>query len=212
MCSDPSPFADDPVFVAFRSLDPPLTRFPHCLFKQSEACLKAVFLAARTLGGLWGKPPIADASGEPYTYIEHEDGYVIDDFRLWNLPENQNYLMHQGTQSLETFTMVIPSSTRREVLLRIYDVFDPLCNPNDHEYFDYDYDTCVQSLHLLIEDLEWAYVPMGPDVFEEHAIFVAADRHATLIQEASLLLRKSGVEVEDIGAFGRRLRAEWGQR
>ena len=196
----PSEFPADRVDLAFGSADPPLARLPHCLFEQSEEALKLILSAAGCLGGLWPRDPIVDASGDRYM----GEGGDIDDFRLWELPENQSDLLRYGPYCfLEIFTMVIDSSTKREVLLKIREGLAPLFTDADGTFHTYQWYGCIDALPLLMDDLGWAYMPLGGVDESGYAIFVTSPRRETLFHDASLRLREAGIVVGDVDHFRR---------
>lgn len=169
------------LLTAFRSTDPKLTRFPHCIFESGSKPLEVI---ARVVGepvGIWGNAkPAIDERGD--AYLEPEDSRITDDFKLWAMDTNQIRAMDYGGR-LPSFIAAIPANTPVRMLDRMYSA--------DHGSDEFEYDKCIVLLADWIEDLGWAYVPLEYEA--EYAIFVVASRNQRLVARAEEALAAEGI-------------------
>jgi hypothetical protein len=172
---------DNVMMLAFGTLDPSIGRFPHCLFRASEDTLKTVLEVVGAKGGLWGDEPRVTLAGEPY--LPPEDGRIIEDFVLWELPQNQGYVLSNGGYAkLGAFLMVIDVRTPEDVLTKIYS--SKGSEEDDSHYGHYEY---IERVSDWLEDLKWTYIPLTEEL--EFALFAAAPAHEGWVQEVENRLR-----------------------
>src|SRR6476661_4297910 len=102
--------------IVFRSTNPELTRYPHLICKHSEGVIDELEHVVNVPIGVWGTYLVADADGQ--TYISPKDGRIVDDFKLWKLAANQDFV-RRGLFTTG-FTMVIRANTPPSLLQKIY--------------------------------------------------------------------------------------------
>lgn len=170
---------DAQMVAAFGSTDPPLTRLPHCIFFNQDHPVRIIAEVVKVPVGVWGDIWFVDAEGE--YYLPPNDGHIIEDFKLWALPANQDYA-HQFEGSYG-FTMVIPANTSPNVLRKTYD----LAGENDGEYH---YDTFIEGIAGLIPEIGWAYIPL--EIQNDYAMFVTSQENAHIVQEVKRRLAQAG--------------------
>lgn len=179
---------DDSFMLAFGHLNPPITRIPHVIFKAEPASMSVVLDSVGQTGGVFGDYPLVDGSGEPY--LEPEDGEIINDFVLWELPENQKALFKYGCYpKLDSFTMVINSRTSTALLSRLYLLFSSGIGDDESIFYYYN---CIDRVAEVIPELGWAYIPLGDEV--PYAMFVGGPRHEVAVKSVESILRETGVD------------------
>lgn len=175
--------------IAFGSTNPGLTRFPHCIFRTERKPAGLLSEVVNRPVGLWGIRCLVDAAGNPY--LEPEDSRIVDDFKLWVLPVNQEHAFSYVGRSCG-FTMLIPADTPPDVLRSIYDISDW----DDGEFY---YDKYIGSIASHIPALGWAYIPL----YEiDYAILVATTENAAYVEDFRSRLQKAGIMVFDVAPLG----------
>jgi hypothetical protein len=178
---------DDLVRLAFGDLNPPLSRFSHVVFKADSASMRVVLDSVRQTGGIFGDYPLVDGSGEPY--LVPEDGQIINDFVLWELPENQKALFEYGCYSkLDSFTMVINSRTSTALLSSLYLLISSGIGETESIFYYYN---CIACVAEAITELGWAYIPLGDEV--GYAMFVGGPGYEVSVNSVESILSESGV-------------------
>lgn len=173
---------DTQMRIAFASTDPPLTRFPHCIFYNNDQPVRLISQLVDKPVGVWGDRCLVDANNEPY--LEPENGRIIKDFEFWALPKNQEYAL-AFTSKACGFAMVIPADTCLEVLQKTYEFAEE--DEADHEF---DYETYIEKIATLIPELGWAYIPL--DYGHDYAIFVTSEENAHYVEEFKQHLKGRG--------------------
>jgi hypothetical protein len=166
--------------IAFRSTDPELTRYPHLICKHSDGVIDQLEHVVTMPIGVWGTYLLADADG--HAYVAPKDGRIVDDFKLWKLAANQDFV-RRGLFTTG-FTMVIPANTPPSLLQKIYS----LKNEDDQAY---EYDVYITRIAELIGDIGWAYIPLEYE--HDYAVFVASFDNRRLVEELRARLVNIGV-------------------
>lgn len=196
---DRLPMQEKWMVLCFGSVSPPIAEFPHCIFVRSRRSLAVILELTDAKGGIWGDEPLVDRNGAPY--IGPEDGRIIEDFPLWEMPENQELVLRSGwAGKIGTFTMVIDSRTPPEVLSGTYS--ESRDDEGDYPYYKY-----IERISRWITALRWAYIPLGDEC--DLALFVVSDSCKAWALEAETALRTGGEPVTRLRAGGGRYFLEW---
>src|SRR5437879_3035200 len=103
---DSSAPSDATLEIAFGTTDPCLARFPHCIFKNSDAAIQTV---AEQFGGtiaVWGDRPWYDIGGKQYVPQWEPD--PVHEFELWKLSQNQDCALHYSKyRNSSEFVMIV---------------------------------------------------------------------------------------------------------
>lgn len=174
---------------AFGTIAPELTQFPHLVFRITTPPLTAICERAQEDAGIWGERLMVSEEGT--VYLEPDDGRIIDQFRLWTLPDNQRYA-RQFISKAGCFTMGIPANTNVHVLAESYDWFSP--SDGVWEYY-----TAIRRVHEILPDLRWAYLPL---VDGDFAMLVAHHDWKWLVDAYRSDLDASNVPVFEITGRG----------
>jgi hypothetical protein len=159
----------------FLTLNPPLSCFPHLIFKAARESLEQALSVVGAKGGLWGELLPFDSSGNEYVV---EEWPVIGDFRLWGEPPNQGYLLDSGwgVSPLLDFTMVIDAYSNPGLLAELASAStffgkQPLC----------DWRADFEQLSRWVDALGWAYVPLKQGELD-HAFFLVSKANERWIE------------------------------
>lgn len=174
------PVSDRMMFLAFGSLNPPIARFPHCIFESSGESLALVLSIVGLKGGVWGDYPPVDAKGKPYVPPWEEDP---EHFTLWEIPENQSRIARGCPVYVGQFTMVIDTRTPTATLARMYSV-----EGEDGPYYEY-----IHRVSEWIDELRWAYIPLGDEL--DYEMFVVSQPWHELVTRVELEFRKQNKRV-----------------
>jgi hypothetical protein len=178
---------DAMMMLAFGSFNPPIARFPHVITKAELASLRAVLDTVGRLGGIFGDSPLVDRSGVPY--LEPEDGHILNDFLLWELPENQRYLFDRGCYAkLDSFTAVIDTRTSADLVSILYSLFSSGISDTESIFF---HDNCIERIARAIPALGWAYIPLSDET--GYAMFVVAAEHDDWVASFESRLKEFGL-------------------
>ena len=181
------------IIRAFGDLAPPLTQFPHVIVEAGPAFLKLAIDSVCQTGGVFGDEPPVDGSGEPY--LIPEDGEIIDDFVLWELPDNQKALFRYGCYAkLDVFTMVISTRSSAALLSRLYSLFGSGINDYESIFFYYN---CIERVAEAIPELGWAYIPLSDEL--PYAMFVAGPGHEFAVESIESILNETRVRYFHVG-------------
>ena len=147
------------LIVAFGSKDPELARFPHVIFPATHGFVDIAMSAVNEPIAVWG-------SESPYA---SKDVWATEDstelFYEWRCPESQKYAREFGAKGeLQGFTMIIPLNTPRELISLMY---KEMWNDSAEYWYPY----CIQKIHVWINALRWAYIPLEYEA--QFGMFVA---------------------------------------
>lgn len=165
---------DQMMWYSFRSFSPSIGKFPHCIFYSREEILSSILNMLNKKGGIWGKACFS-WNVDDTLYSANDYSYYTTDFKLWELPKNQDYLLMMGWRPAnDGFVMVIDAETPVEILEDMYFSHQEL-------KYDFNYYQYLEYCCNWINKLEWAYIPLDNEC--GHAIFVTRDKYDLLIQK-----------------------------
>jgi len=157
---------DGLILSDFGSLNPSIAQFPHTIFKASRVAIEFVFEIVNAKGGIWGTELKFHVNGKEY---ECDEWPIVQDFRLWELPQNQIFLLESGwgLVSLLDFTMVIGAKSDPSLLEEI-----GVASSFFGKRPTFDWQADFENLPLWLDRLGWAYVSLKLGE-NDHALFVA---------------------------------------
>src|SRR5205823_1287104 len=161
----------------------------HCLCQQSEAALRAVLRAANANGAIFGDHPQWDRDGRSFI------GFGADEFPLWELPANQEYVLHCGAYAkLGQFTAVIDSRTSPALYWEIYsEAESPDAGISSYNWW-------IENFAGWVPKLGWAYIPLTED--SPFAMFVARSGEQRLVQAVKSELVAQGIRAFELTVQG----------
>lgn len=165
---------DQMMWYSFRSFNPSIAKFPHCIFDSSEEVLSNILNMLNKRGGIWGKACFSWDIDDTL-YAAKDYSYYTTDFKLWGLPKNQDYLLMMGWRpGNDGFVMVIDAETPVESLEDMY--FSQQEFKYDFNYYQY-----LEYCSNWIDKLGWAYIPLDNEC--GHAMFVTENKSNLLVQK-----------------------------
>ncbi len=168
----PSPAKSEIESIA-RSHGLNIQRMAYLVLPQSETHLRSISIASHSPIGIWGNcRPLIDETGDPY--IEPPDSNIAHDFKLWAIPENQEYAISTGPfVNAGGFTMAISALTPEDILDSLY-----RCDVGDQQY---EIDKCMKCVDSMIDILGWACIPI--ESFHECMVLMSNRSNHGLIED-----------------------------
>jgi hypothetical protein len=173
--------SDATLEIAFGTTDPCLGRFPHCIFKGSDAAIETLAKQVSEPIAVWGDRPWYDATGKLYVPPWEPD--PVHEFELWKLAPNQQCALHYSKyRNSSEFVMIVSANLSENVVKRPLERF----NPEDGCFSYYKY---IQWICDWIPEFGWAYIPLSDELDEAMLVVSRARQQLLIDMEAALHAR-----------------------
>lgn len=171
------------VFLALGTLRPPIGQYPHIVCRNTPTALRQIIQVLNCSIGVWGDRPLVDSHGRPY--VEPADSKVIDEFVLFELPQNQEYALRRQAYGKHGFSVVISARTPPSVIDRMWRPFEGL---DELPYYQ-----GINQLPQWIDSLGWAYVPLEYEY--DYALFVMAKAYTECLNSIRAAMAAANEDV-----------------